>query len=845
MTNVSQNPMDRQFDLEGLMVGLGEKAYRDHNIQARMKGNETMTSYGRFLVKAGVEPVAREIREYYDHAMSGGAGRRTTCARLLHELIGLFDDDVDGVTDRVAYIALKVVINQVSNETRAQTLGQTIGAHIEDEARFKHFKDSNVALFDKVNRDLDKRTRGQDHKKTVIRRQMNRDENTPEWAGWGMTKRLQLGMVLLELVIKATGIAKIQRINESATKTHYYVQPTSETAEWIQQRGEYDALLCPQQMPCVVPPRDWTNPYDGGYHTDRAQAGAKLIKAMKEITPEQKKHYLQEMTARADEMPELYEAINAMQQTAWQINPEVYPTFLHIWDNMDDTSKAGLPAWIDYKPVDVMPPYPEGGTDDEQRQWKRRASDIWTTITRENSRVIQTSKIKFVASKLANEPEIYFPYQLDFRGRVYAMPAMLHPQGSDVAKGLLRFAEGKPLADDTAVRWWKIHGANVWGEDKLTLDARVDWVNANHSMLERIGRDPLEHTDWFEADKPWQALAFCMEYARREDEGHKFCSHLSVQLDGSCNGLQHFSAMLRDPIGGEATNLRPLDAPEDIYQRVADRTTEKLQQIVDSDKGDTVHAARWLAIGLTRKTTKRAVMIRPYGGTQRATTAYVRHHMNDDRTATEREILNPDDPKDVFRACSMLSKVIHESLDEIVVASAEAMGWLQKVAKLASKEDLPVTWETPVGFRVLQAYPNLKPRRITTMLGDSMIKLTMVEQTDTIDRSKQANGISPNFVHSLDAAAMIRYVCYARAKGLRHFSTVHDSYGVHAADTQASVDSIREAFVSIYTDSDPLPEFRDNLIPILSPANQKKVPALPEKGSLDINEVLQSDYFFA
>jgi DNA-directed RNA polymerase len=35
---------------------------------------------------------------------------------------------------------------------------------------------------------------------------------------------------------------------------------------------------------------------------------------------------------------------------------------------------------------------------------------------------------------------------------MYAQPQFLNPQGSDLAKGLLTFAEGKPLGNDGA--WW-------------------------------------------------------------------------------------------------------------------------------------------------------------------------------------------------------------------------------------------------------------------------------------------------------------------------------------------------------------------------------------------------------
>src|SRR5689334_1249230 len=107
---------------------------------------------------------------------------------------------------------------------------------------------------------------------------------------------------------------------------------------------------------------------------------------------------------------------------------------------------------------------------------------------------------------------------------------------------------------------------------------------------------------WRGADDPWQFLAFCFEWADyldAENEGRPFISHLPVAVDGTCNGLQHFSAMLRDPVGGEAVNLTPSDRPQDIYQRVADRTIELLKgHYADGDYAD-----KWLAFGIDRKLT--------------------------------------------------------------------------------------------------------------------------------------------------------------------------------------------------------------------------------------------------
>ena len=41
-----------------------------------------------------------------------------------------------------------------------------------------------------------------------------------------------------------------------------------------------------------------------------------------------------------------------------------------------------------------------------------------------------------------------------------------------------------------------------------------------------------------------------------------FISRLPVQIDGSCNGLQHYAALGRDLDGGFSVNLLPSDRPQ-------------------------------------------------------------------------------------------------------------------------------------------------------------------------------------------------------------------------------------------------------------------------------------------
>ena len=71
--------------------------------------------------------------------------------------------------------------------------------------------------------------------------------------------------------------------------------------------------------------------------------------------------------------------------------------------------------------------------------------------------------------------------------------------------------------------------------------------------------------------------------------------------------------------------------------------------------------------------------------------------------------------------------------------------------------------------------------------------------------------------------------------------SVHDCYGTLAPDTDLSAKYLREAFVEIYRQP-ILENFTEDVTQALT--EESEIPEMPEKGELDIEEVLASSYFF-
>ena len=799
---------DRQVELEKEMREHGLSRYHKQIAKKVDRNQEATTDYGQYLLRATLGKLEEAIEEYVDNSLSGKSGRAATAAVMVSTL-------EPSIT---AVITLRVVLNQITRQRAYSSASIALGMALEDEIRIRTYEENNPALLRVVMKDLEERSSSYSYKRKKLIEAAKRDGL--EWQNWTQRERLLVGNAMIDLTIQHTGLLTHKIMNKEGKKRRL-ILPSETTMQAIKDLNAFKEVLKPEFYPCIAPPKDWETPYSGGYHTHHIRE-LTLVKTSNHNYLAELKHF---------DMPYVYGAINAMQKTAFKVNTFVLDTLREIWAT--GIHLPSLPPSENYpiptKPLDIA-------TNKEARTaWKREAVIIHTENNRLDSKRLLLRKTIEIADKFKDEEALYMVYQLDFRGRIYAVPNYLNPQGPDFAKALLTFSEGKEI-DENGACHLAIHGANCFGFDKVSLQDRIDWVQKNQERILICANDPLADLWWAkEASSPFQFLAFCKEWAGWCKHGDGFVSHLPVSADGSCNGLQHFAAMLRSTTTGKEVNLVPSDEPADIYQKVADRVTERLKEMPNDPL-----AVKWLQFGVKRGCTKRPCMVLPYGGRQYSFSDFVMDYLTDEK---EKGNLHPFGD-DAFRACILLAKVIWQSIGEVVHAATDAMGWLQQASRVASKEGLPIRWDTPVNFPVLQAYKETKPYRIETKLLGSTFRPMLYKETGKIDKNRQANGISPNFVHSIDAAHMMLTIDVAKQCEIYSFAMVHDSYGTHAADAETLWWCLRKAFVEMYSQTDVLEDFRADLLDVLPRDKHDQIPQSPDKGSLDIALVEESEFFF-
>lgn len=795
------------------MAELGKNRTNKRLTSHIQREEESVTSYGKVMVANTIRPLALAIGEWLEETSKKTIGKPPIAFMKLAEV----EPEV------LALITGKHIINTITQYKPLTATCISLGGKIETEISLRNFKSLNPELYETVKMDLDKRSFNYTYKRRKLRESAKRDE-VMKWEEWTTPVKLHVGIRLVELMIYATGLIEIGTETVKHKKAKI-IKQTEKTREWIKNRNGFNELLNPEYLPTVMPPKAWSTVSGGGYWT----------KELPELDLVKQKNKLFKKELENFDMPEVYSAVNTMQNTPYKINKFILKVMQEAWDK--GLAIGGIPPNVNYdipnKPHDIETNV------ESRREWKKKAVMVHTENARMFSKRLLYAKIMWLADKFKDYATLYFPLQLDFRGRAYCVPAFLNYQSITGAKALLSFAHGKEITKENKGDYWlAIHGANMFGEDKISLEERVEWVNKNEDWILKCAEDPMNNRKWEDASNAYQFLAFCDEWSKFKKEGYGFVSHIPVSVDGSCNGLQVYSLMLRDSKAGKLVNLLPTDKPQDIYQLVADAVIEKLKLDAAENKP---YAQLWLNYGVKRSTTKRSIMTICYGSTRYSCTDFV----IEDLTKRKDKGENHPFTDDLFRPASYLAGVIWESIGDNLTSARIGMDYLQTIARVVAKEQLPVHWVTPVGFPVYQSYPEMKSKRVKAMLMGEVIKPRINTETDLTDKLRMGNGVAPNLVHSVDSAAMMKTVNIAHKNGIKNFCNVHDSFGTTAGDVEVLNQSLRQAFITMFTEHDILAEFRNDVMKQLPVELHAKLPEVPNKGDLDINQLRDSEFFFA
>lgn len=913
-----------QVAIENAAVHAGVARYQE----VAAKRDLTDMPAGQLVVRKTTEHIALAISTYLEDISSGKANRGASKLKFLRML--------DPVT--LAFITLTTLLN--GTPEKLGTLANRLGRRIEDELNalaLANGKDENGeslrGLFQFIVEKL--AADGSRHfKRKAIEWQKNKHaiQSIADELGWDDEAKATMGLTLIYIVLENTDLFALD--SESTTfggsyKLTHIVRPTAQLLVFLEKTDQACSFLRPVYPPMVRPPVPWKLELqaqeDGSFSV--VSSGGYVSRRLKvDLIKGANPNYMAEAVESGQLTPVL-EAVNYLQNTAWRINPDVARVALEVWDRdlgvalpvrapvslparsgaFEDAFSRVAPAftaWAKLTRAELrgkgltrgqkydlfLQAHPEFSADlAVVRAWKREAAQVHeTNSSAERIGAIKDAdmKLRMVREYLGYEA-IWFPYQLDFRGRAYPVTNFLNPQGDSFCKGVLSFAHGVPLTDSSA-QWLAIHGANCWANDKIDkapFADRIQWVKDNEGNILRSAADPLGCQWWTEADggdNAWLFLAFCFEWARWVEGGEGTLSYLPVSADGSCNGIQHYAALLRSSEDGAAVNLTPSEQPQDIYTRVADYTLKVVtEDVADEEKSRFAQLFHPLLSNKkkARSLVKRATMTTPYSVTK--------FGIKDQLRTDNKDLFSVDkntrvsglglDKQETKQARAYLADAIDRGIQHAVAAATKGMAFLKDVASAAAKEGLPLVWTTPDGFVVQQRYEKFDLVQVKTVFAGNLklkksaqiaaltdvnqetevitaknlevpavkrtVSVSLAKPLGILNTRKQASAVGPNYIHSLDAAHLRATLRRCQAEGIPAFAAVHDSFGVHAAHYETMSRVLREEFVAMHG-ADLLARFLGEVraMPGIDPMTLPKAPA---HGDLQLEGVLQSDYFFA
>jgi len=675
---------------------------------------------------------------------------------------------------------------------------------------------------------------------------------------WENTTEIDIGespfSILMELDI-------VEEFDKGDTSIHLKF-----TSDFLKNsKSIYDSMLRyipPSYEPMIVPPTHWSTIDDGGFIKDKDSSPKYDIYIMKTTTKRDKTNLLK----KADNFsPKLLKAINAIQDTKWQINRDLLGDFgeyiKHTKESNRETLKklrrdikAKSTEYKDQKKVIKIKreTLEELGIDKPtiKEKLSKESDELYTTkrslqkIKKQRDKIEGEINIKEKilarAKKYSKYDDIYFVWQIDFRGRVYPIQPLLNPQGEDFAKALLRFSTQKPLGD-RGEYWFKIHGANLYGEDKVSFDDRVKWVDEHTQDI----LDIFDYEDRFEneflkkADKPFGFLAFAYEYREFISNPKEFKSSLPIAMDGSNNGFQHITALLRDVNGAKKVNVLPSKeqkAPNDIYKDIAQKTKELISSTREHEIGEDIDT---IYDYITRDMTKKNVMTEVYGAGKDAKIGQIEEYI---KSKLQEDLGWSDSQVEVIS--KYLQKKIEEVMKNELPSSNIYKKWMKSISKKISQQNRAIEWTTPIiGFEITQEEFILKEDKIATKYNNKKRQIQIKIPTNDISDIEQSKGIAPNFIHSLDATHLFLTILKAKESGIDSFATIHDSFGTHACDIDKLQKSIKDSFIEIYS-LDILEDLRQSIKESYD-IDIKPIKYQGDLESFELEKIRESLYFFS
>ncbi len=340
------------------------------------------------------------------------------------------------------------------------------------------------------------------------------------------------------------------------------------------------------------------------------EGGGFLVSQLRGIASDSYRTFEELKTPRCKANAEIIDALNALQETQWEINLHLLRALFEIkMEGGRNLSDYQVSEWENKANGLIVKIHPKpkfrtvyNGSEDsfsepaDYDEFKRGRDEI----------------LKWIMRIINHNANVFWHgWETDFRGRLQPKCRTLSPHEDDLNRAMIRFKHWKPLGDAPddrrGIDWIHVHvhnmmegvdeanGSSIWASDpakkKQTFETRIKWVEENLDQLRQMAKFPIIHRETLRLDRRrpgggdvFQRLAALLELDRAytEYEGNggdwsKVFSGQPVHLDATCNGYQHASTILRNYELARLVNVvgDKGQRPQDLYEVVATAARDK------------------------------------------------------------------------------------------------------------------------------------------------------------------------------------------------------------------------------------------------------------------------------
>ena len=826
-----------ELEHEKDMIAQGRARFLDRKQKKKVWSNEGKP---RALIDDMVVVVAKSLKKIHDDEI-GANHRPFAWMDVWSELL-----ELPNGAEVMALAGMSVMMDAVACGRTLNSCLVQMGKSLEMElwsARLRAF-DKKLAkrIEDKVRRDHVSMRYRMKAAKAIAGNEGFREK------GFKPSEAVKMAAPLMSCILANTELFEVWDFHDGDGKTVRRVGLTEATSDLIAESEYTESWMEPMWQPMIVPPQDWDGYNTGAYLDPSLSLQLKLVKGANR----QQVRDINKRLERGD-LKDLLDSLNLIQRTPYKINSYTLAAVYWAWQNDIPVKKFPQHDHVELEP---RPDTYEGWTPEQKKGWIiERRKKLMRNREIDGARVIMYHDLS-TAFFLEQYDEFYLPHNMDFRGRIYPVPSFNHHRDS-YCKSMFLLQRAKPIGEE-GFKFLALKVADLGDFDKISkkpLQERLDWVIANEEQIIKCGTDFAGSYDyWSQADKPFEFLAACHEYAQVCEHGFSYKCGLPIGLDGSNSAAQHYSAASRSREEGHMVNLTVSEQPQDIYQVVADKVIAQLEE------DGTPPAKLWLDYGVTRSVVKRQTMTFGYGSNLFGFAEQIKDDLmkplaND--VMKGRLEAHPFGDDDGYQAANFMAKHVWKAVNEVIFKGAEGMAYFKALADICSKDGKLMAWTTPLNFPVYHRYDQMVGKKIKLYLHDrdtnvrKRTQVTVLEKREerddltTPDKRKNRSSVSPNVIHSMDACHLQMTVLNAVDRyRIRDFFLIHDSFGVMPADCPRMFNAVRQSFVELYRDNCLYTMLANQVREYIDNPDKADFPETPEKGDLVLEDVLRSQYCF-